>query len=77
MNEKYLNSYGRRMDRERYCVSPTPTMRPNMAIKIGVNKKEINAKTTSCATGNRVTATANGKKYLCFYNDGSWSGTQI
>ena len=74
MNDKYLDRYG---ERHRTYVSPTPKMRPNMSIKIGVKGKDINAKTTSCATGNRVTATANGKKYLCFYNDGSWSGTQI
>jgi len=45
----------------------------NSAIKIKVNGKMINAKTTSCTTENRfVNATANGKKYFCEFYGGEW-----
>lgn len=77
MRPNILKSFRERGERERYNRSVDPVMKPNMSIKIGVRGKELNAKTTSCNTGNRVTATANGKNYLCFYNHGSWSATQI
>lgn len=46
-------------------------------ISVGMGKKVIPMKTTTCRTSNRVEATANGKKYLCFWNFGGWSAKQI
>lgn len=60
---------------------PYIACRENVAIgstiKVGIGKKTLPMKTTTCRTDNRVEATANGKKYLCFWNYGGWSAKQI